>query len=146
MYASKSSQRRSSLDRNRIELESADHPLTVERTHGHHAQARRRDCCFDDARQQQALRPEICLKLGELVPSPVESSYRNVGARKIGRNIYCGRARTQMRLVAGFPRWMVRLPTASVMVSSYSRRRMRAPAPGWSASPERNFRNSGSFS
>ena len=60
--------------------------------------------------------------------------------------IYCATERTQIRLVAGFPRWMMRLPTASVMVSSYSRLRIFARAPGWMANPERNFKNSGSFS
>lgn len=67
-------------------------------------------------------------------------------ARKCASGDYGAKVRTQMRLVAGLPRWIVRLPTASVIVSSYSRLRMRARAPGCIARPERNLRNSASFS
>jgi hypothetical protein len=115
MYVSTLSQGRSSLDRYCIELESADHPLAVERTHGHHAQARRRDSCFDNARRQQALMPEIFLKLGEVGPSPVKSASRNVG-----------RARSKLLRIAFRGSWLGGLMRLSVR-SIWSKQFLSAP-------------------
>ena len=54
--------------------------------------------------------------------------------------------RTQMRLVAGFPRCMVFPLERSVMVSSYSRFSTSTVVDGRKCSPSRNSRNCASFS
>ena len=60
--------------------------------------------------------------------------------------VHALRRRTQMRLVAGFPRCMVFPLERSVIVSSYSRFSTSTVVDGRRRSPSRNSRNCASFS